>query len=140
MAASLRHGSTHARVCSASRGLLTSSPNPAGECRTAVARIGASNARIALGLRKALNSWPKGAGGKLVNASQLVSTTRPMREASLSSRNWQMAPPVSLPTRVTSSSSSASMKAMIWRAMPRGDWSACSPRAIVCEPSGQSGA
>ena len=119
---------------------LTSSPNPAGEWRTAVDRIGASNARIAVGLRKALNSWPKGAGGKLVKASQLVNTTRPTREASVSSRNWQMAPPVSLPTRVTSSSPSASMKAVIWPATPRGDWSACSLRAMVCDPSGQSAA
>ena len=87
-----------------------------------------------------LNSVSNGAGGKFSNASQLVSTSRPIREASVSITNWQMAPPVSLPTSVTSSRSSASRNETTWRATPRGDWSAPSSSAIGCEPSGQSGA
>ena len=51
-----------------------------------------------------------------------------------------MAPPVSLPTSVTSSSPSASMKAMTCRATPRGDWSASGWTGVRCDPSGRSGA
>ena len=40
--------------------------------------------------------------------------------ASVSSRNWQIAPPVSLPTSVTSSRSRASRRLMTCRATPRG--------------------
>ena len=87
---------------------------------TAVVRIGSISGLIARGRRNALNSRSNGAGGNWSNASQLVSTRRPMREASVSRTNWHSAPPVSLPTRVTSSSSSASRKAMIWRATARG--------------------
>ncbi len=102
--------------------------------------MGAISARIAPARRNDLNSVSNGAGGKFSNASQLVRTSRPIRDASVSIRNWQMAPPVSLPTSVTSSRSIASRKEMMCRAIPRGDWSAPSFSAIGCEPSGQSGA
>ena len=47
--------------------------------------------------------WNNIFGGKFSKASQLVSTTGPIRCGSrTASRSWQMAPPVSLPTSVTS--------------------------------------
>src|SRR4029078_4486891 len=53
---------------------------------------------------------------------------------------WQMAPPVSLPTRVTSVRSRAVRKSMMRRAMPRGLRSASRVIGRGCEPRGQVGA
>ena len=105
-----------------------------------MAFIGAIRARIAPALRNALNSVSNGAGGNWSKASQLVSTRRPMREASVSTTNWLTAPPESLPTSVTSSSPIASRNDSTCLATPRGDWSAPSFSANGCDPSGQSGA
>ena len=53
---------------------------------------------------------------------------------------WQSAPPVSLPTSVTRSSSSSSMNAAISPARAGGERSLAGSSARTCEPSGQSGA
>ena len=62
-----------------------------------------------------------------------------MRSGRSVTSSWHSAPPVSLPTSVTSSRSSASSASAIRRATPRGERSASGCIARVCEPSGQSG-
>ena len=79
-------------------------------------------------------------GGKFSWVSQLVSTRRPIRSGWRVTSTWDIAPPESLPTIVTSSRSSASRKLAIVAAMPEGERSASGFIAICCAPIGQSGA
>ena len=78
-------------------------------------------------------------GRKFSRQSQLVSTSPRTRSGRSLTRIWEIAPPVSLATIVTCSSSSASRKSAIRCAMPRGERSAPGASAVRCEPSGQSG-
>ena len=59
-----------------------------------------------------------GPGGKFSWVSQLVSTSRPIRSGWRVTSTWDIAPPLSLPTIVTSSRSSASRKLAIVAAIP----------------------
>ena len=79
-------------------------------------------------------------GGKFSWVSQLVSTRRPIRSGWVVTSTWEMAPPESLPTIVTSSSSSLARKSAISRAMPVGERSASRFIGTRCAASGQSGA
>ena len=97
-----------------------SRPNAIGECRIRRNRSGAINAAVIFGCFAARNIGTKNGGGKFSKASQFVSTTRPIRDGSSASSNWQIAPPVSLPTSVTSASPSASRTSLIMRATPAG--------------------
>ena len=101
-----RLGAIHACVCSVSS-WWARSPRPNGECRMTFSRIGWRFTNIRILPLSRRNTTLNGNGGNVSNASQFVRTTRPMRLASVSIRNWHSAPPVSLPTSVTSRRSSA---------------------------------
>jgi hypothetical protein len=79
-------------------------------------------------------------GGKLPNASQEASTTRPTRGAPPLMSIWVIAPPVSLPTSVTSARPSRSRNSPTSRAMPGSDRSALGFMTGRCAPSGRVGA
>lgn len=67
---------------------------------------------------------PVSPGGKLSSASHETSTTRPRRAAPSHMSSWTSAPPVSLPTRVTSCRSRRSRNSATSRATPGSDRSA----------------
>src|SRR5882757_1073413 len=76
-----------------------------------------SRSAVSMGLMSAawlptLTSPSNSRGGKTSKASQLVRTRRPMRLWSVSMANWHSAPPVSLPTSVTSVRSSMARNAV----------------------------
>ena len=79
-------------------------------------------------------------GGKLSWVSQLVRTRRPTRAGRRATSTWHIAPPESLPTRVTSSRSSASRKPSMIVATPGGVRSASGSIATCWAPIGQFGA
>jgi hypothetical protein len=78
-------------------------------------------------------------GKKASYASQFVRTRRPTLSGCSTTTIWQMAPPVSLPTRVTSRRSSAATKSATSRATPRGLRSVSGLIGTACTPSGNSG-
>ncbi len=86
-----------------------------------------------------MNNALKRPGGNLSKQSQLVSTSRPIRSGCSVTRICETAPPESLPTIVTSSSSSRARNSLIIRATPGGLTSAASETGSECEPIGQSG-
>ncbi len=137
---SVRYGVTQGRLSSASSRRRTSPPKPSLLCRRKLERIGCISAVASTGCRATRNSAANGAGGNESNASQLVSTSRPTRLRSSSSSSCDTAPPVSLPTIITSCRSRASRKLATTRATPRGDRSAPGFMGVVCEASGQVGA
>jgi hypothetical protein len=102
-------------------------------------RAGWSSSRSRPGTRAALNIRLNGAGGKTSKASQLVSTSCSTGPGLASSTNWQIAPPVSLPTSVTRRKPSVARNDSTSLAMPRGDRSASGSMPVRCEPMGQSG-
>ena len=80
------------------------------------------------------------AGGKKCSkASHGVSTSRPTRCGCSVATSWQMAPPVSLPTSVTSVRSSLSISSASSRATARGLSSASGFIGRLCAPRGSSG-
>jgi hypothetical protein len=70
----------------------------------------------------------------------LVSTAARTRLVSPPSMTWQIAPPVSLPTMVTSRRPSAEMKSRMSVAIPCGERSASAFIGRWCAPSGRVGA
>ena len=87
-------------------------------------RIGARKSLVSHVRLATMNSGTKIVGGNFSKASQLVNTTRPILVASDVSSSWHTAPPVSLPTRVTSVRSSAASAWLTMPATPSGDMSA----------------
>lgn len=85
------------------------------------------------------SAFPVRPGGKLSNASQETSTALPTRGFRSAMRSWTRTPPVSLPTTVTSVSSSRSSNSATMSAMPRIERSAPGPIGTVCAPSGSTG-
>ena len=84
---------------------LVSQPNAIGSRRSGRSRICCMNSPNSAGesLPVSTSVLPVRPGGKLSNASQETSTIRPTRVAPSPASSWTSAPPVSLPTRVTSS-------------------------------------
>ena len=78
MRASFRQGAIQSAVMRLS-GRLISRPKPSAEFRSAASRIGANSALIEIGPRSRLNTASNGNGGHWSKASQLVSTSRPIR-------------------------------------------------------------
>ena len=102
----------------------------------AAARAPHTNARDA----RARTASLKSSAGTSSYASQFVSTSRPIALGVRVTTIWHSAPPVSLPTSVTLSRSSAAMKSAISLATRgRGEVGVGRHRRL-CEPSGRSGA
>ena len=98
----------------------TSQPNAIGSRRSGADAHPPNATGIAPGMRAAARSTRKIGGGKLSKASHEVSTRRPIRSGLRVTTIWESAPPVSLPTSVTSSSSSASIASAIRSASAGG--------------------
>ena len=89
-------------------GRFVSHPKAIGSLRSGARRIVCSMSRGRPGTRATAISGYSAFGGKFSNASQLVSTSRPTRSGRSATTIWHSPPPVSFPTSVTSSRSSAS--------------------------------
>jgi hypothetical protein len=91
---------------------------------TALIRNGCSSSQVPPGSLASGGSALKIPGGKFSWVSQLVSTSRPICSGRVVTRTWETAPPESLPTTMTSSSSSRSISSATIAARPTGERSA----------------